>query len=555
MPGGPSFYFTLFKKFQVVNHVPDGTEHGAAAPVGNFNLIDPNAANGVFGTSGLGHPLTAGDSNPADSPLWAVLNSGISNPGFTPVTIPGGAQAGTVWPTMPAFVTPGWTNFQVNPPAPKLVDTFASWIAGGTTPAPSSLTWGPQVKDVPNGVIALKPPAPIPGSPVGTAFDVFVCSYGTDVGQRPSPPGFPANYWATSLIFLVDPSTGNTVTPPTLTANSEYLLVAVIGNRGPDEGAYLQTPGTGIETAAVVMVWNTFDSPGVELPSLSNLDPFNDINPIFEQYYLKSGTYDLVGFRLNVQTVFNGIIAALTASGTNLGGMTPEQWVLTQPAHLCSKVLVRPQGGTFPLVGDLPINNGAVAQKNLAPFDIAITDTAPSPNITWKNFITGTPFFFRLPGAGRSRLSLEVPQFPDGAFKFYIGIPTETFDRYFREGREGGLIGFKVIPPAELRESHLGSKAKPFPDAVVLQYQGGKNALEFPALPEKHYLAMSLGIEYNVKKLKPGTIGEISMVHYAQVPKLKPGTLCFEIEQTIVGGFTIALRAFNPFQRPPGKKA
>jgi hypothetical protein len=53
MPGGPSFYFTLFKKFQVVNHVPDGTEHGAAAPVGNFNLIDPNAANGVFGTSGL----------------------------------------------------------------------------------------------------------------------------------------------------------------------------------------------------------------------------------------------------------------------------------------------------------------------------------------------------------------------------------------------------------------------------------------------------------------------------------------------------------------------
>jgi len=30
MPGLPSFYFTLFKKLQVVDHAQDGTLHGAA---------------------------------------------------------------------------------------------------------------------------------------------------------------------------------------------------------------------------------------------------------------------------------------------------------------------------------------------------------------------------------------------------------------------------------------------------------------------------------------------------------------------------------------------
>src|SRR5258708_29003863 len=74
------------------------------------------------------------------------------------------------------------------------------------------------------------------------------------------------------------------------------------------------------------MVWNTVDSPGVELPSLSNLD-VTDKNPIYEQYFLKSGQYDVVGFRLNVQTVYDGIIAAVNqaiSGGTlNTGALPP----------------------------------------------------------------------------------------------------------------------------------------------------------------------------------------------------------------------------------------
>jgi hypothetical protein len=548
MPG-PSFYYTLFKKFQVLNHVPGGILHGnAGAPAGGFNLTDPNAPNGVFGKSSSGHPLTIPDSTPAHSPLWAVLNSkAAGNADYSPVTISGGAQNGTVWPTMPPGTPPAWNNFQVNPPV-KLVDVFANWISGG-------MGFGPQVKDIPNNVIGTVPPSPIAG-PLDAGVSLFVCSMPNDVGIRPD--AVPSNYWATSLIFLVDPNTGNTVFPATLTAGSEYYLAAVIGNRGnTDGGNYINPPG--IETAGIVMVWNTVDSPGVELPSLSNLD-VTDTNPIFEQYFLKSATYDIVGFRLNVQTVFDGIIAALNQNqaGTdgpviNLGGLTPDQWVHNQPAHLCAKVVIRQQGGAFPNVGDSPINNPHVAQKNLTPFDINVHDTMV-PNIVWKNFITGTPFLFRLPGAGRSRLSLEVPRLPEDAFKFYIGIPTETFDRIFREGREGGVKGFKVVPPQELCESKLGNRAKPFPDAVVLRYEGRENALEFPALPEKHYLAMSLGIEYNVKRIEPGVLGEINFVHRAQLPKLKPGTLCFEIEETVAGGFTILLRAYDPFRGPRGKE-
>jgi len=55
MPGNPSFYFTLFKKFQVLNHVPGGIVHGdAAAPTSDFNLTDPKAGNSVVGTSRRG---------------------------------------------------------------------------------------------------------------------------------------------------------------------------------------------------------------------------------------------------------------------------------------------------------------------------------------------------------------------------------------------------------------------------------------------------------------------------------------------------------------------
>lgn len=521
-----SYYFTLFKKFQVINHVPEGTVHGAG--VGGFNLTDPNS---VFGNSNIG-ALLGGTTVPADSPLWSILNSrAMGNGAFSPVNV-----SGKSWPTMPADPLPqAWNDLQVAA-APKLVDVFGAWISAG------------KVNDIPAGVIGSKP-GPVGATDPGV-ITPFVCSMPGDQGNRPG--GVPGNFWATSLIFLVDPASGTTVNPGSLTAGSEYYLTAVIGNRGAqNSGIYNNPAATGIEASASVMVWNTFDSPGVQLPSLSNLD-VNDKNGIYPQYFLNSGQYDVIGFRLNVQTVYDGIIAALNqavANGLNLAGLSPDQWVKAQPAHLCSKVAVRLNGGSFPNLGDLPTSTAQVAQKNLAPFDINIAASTPDPNINWKNFIAGQPLFLRLEGGGRNRLVLEA-RLPENAFKLYLGIPKQTFEQYFAEGRKGGIKGFRRVSPEELCESKLGDQAKPFPEAVVLQWQGGANQLEFPALPEGQYLGMSLGIEYSTKKIKPGTIGEVNLVQHTFMPKLKPGTRCFDIEEVVVGGFTILVRAFEPRSKP-----
>ena len=256
----PSFYFTLFKKFQVLNHVPFSTQHGnAGAPSGGFSLVDPNA---VFAASNRGNLLGA-SATPADSPLWAVLNSRAGGTqGFIPVNV-----AGVPWPTMPPGNPPAWLEFQINPPANKLVDVFGNWITAG------------KINDIPNGVIASMPAAFVGPDP---GVVLFACSMPGDQGVR---PGVPPNFWATSLIFLVDPGTGIAVNPATLTASSEYYLTAVIGNRGnTNAGRFINHPPA-VQAAASVMVWNTVVSPGVQLPSLSNLD-VNDINGIYEQFFL-----------------------------------------------------------------------------------------------------------------------------------------------------------------------------------------------------------------------------------------------------------------------------
>lgn len=542
MPGQPSLYFTLFKKFQAIDHVQSATVHGAPGGGGTgFDLTDPNAAAGVFSL------LVAGDPNPAENPLWAVLNSrAVGNAGYTPVTIASGPKAGSSYPTMPPGTPLGWTNFQVNPTSNKLVDVFGTWISDG------------QINDTPTTVIAGKPSSPIAGT-LDSGVSLFVCSMPGDNGIRPG--GVPSDFWATSLIFLTDQNTGATVFPGTLTAGSEYNLAAVIGNRGNANGGnYIEPPATagpGIETAAIVMVFGTTISPGVELPSLSNLD-VNDTNQIFEQYFLNSGQYDVVGFRLNVQTVYDGIAAAINAAvagGTfNLGGATVDSWMHGPGAHLCAKVVIREQGGTFPAYGDTPITNNKIAQRNIAPFDADVTEMNPNPNIKWYNFIVGQPFFLKLPRAGANRLVLNA-DFPRDAFQLYLAITEDAFNRFFRDGRGGTIKGFKQLSCEDLCRSPLGNSAKPFPEAVVLRWENQTNAIELPAMPDRYLVGMSLGIEYDVKKLKPGSLGQINVAHYCRMPKLTPGTCCFEVEETLAGGFTIVGRAYDPNQKPQGQKS
>jgi len=147
-------------------------------------------------------------------------------------------------------------------------------------------------------------------------------------GDQGVRPGVPPNFWATSLIFLTDDH-GITVNPATLSGGSEYFLTAVIGNRGNASGGrYLSHPNS-IDVAAAVMVWNT------TLSRVCSCRPCRTstsaaTNGIYEQYFLRSGAYDVVGFRMNIQTVFDGIVAALNAilagDPNALGGKTAEQW-------------------------------------------------------------------------------------------------------------------------------------------------------------------------------------------------------------------------------------
>jgi hypothetical protein len=509
--------------------------------MGGFNLNDPNAP---FNATFKGTPITPGDFVPANNPLWAILNARANGVNSFPasVVIPNGAQAGTgPWPAMPTGPTNtgAFAEFQTNAPV-KLLDVFANWITGG------------QVRDIPTDAIAAKPPPLVAGLDPGVAL--FVCSMPGDTGVR---PGVPPDFWATSLIFLVDPKTGLTINPnpPSLTAAADYNLVAVIGNRGnAGGGRYLNHPPA-VETAASVMVWNSFDSPGVELPALSNLD-VNSNAGLYEQYFLRPGDYDIAGWHLNVQTVFNGIIAALTDAvnnGLDLGGSSPRDWVLNQPAHLCAKVVIRGEtnGQTFPIFGvDTPDTNRRIGQKNLAPFDLGITTTDPNPNIIWKNFIVGQPLFFRIMhGEGKHRLVLNH-RLPEGATQVFIAIPTKTFQEYVRKG--GGLRGLRVVRDTTLPQ--VGRyRGKPFPDAVILQQTNRAAEIQLPQLEELQYLGMSLGIEYDTRQLKDGPLGDLTIAQHSVLPVLKPGTRCFDFAEKVVGGFTLLVRAIDPHAGPRGR--
>src|SRR5262249_22536628 len=145
-----SYYFTLFKKFQALDHVSTSTVHASAMPTGGFDLRNHNA---IFGNSNRGALLGA-TTNPADSPLWALLNARAM--GNTAVSV-----GGTSWPAMPVGSPPAWLDFQVNATAPKLIDVLGSWISAG------------KVNDVPSGVLGTVP------APIGDALDpgvaLFVC--------------------------------------------------------------------------------------------------------------------------------------------------------------------------------------------------------------------------------------------------------------------------------------------------------------------------------------------------------------------------------------------
>jgi hypothetical protein len=528
-----SYYFTIFKKLQVFDHVPTQTYHGASPPQNNFDLNNPDM---LFLSSDHGALL---NTSSADSPIYQVLaarNGGAAPYSPVPVTVAG---VTTNWFAMPPQFLPAWTDFQTTPASNKLLDVLQNWIDTNKT------------NDVPHGVRALMPPTITSG--LGTAPTLFVCSSATDDGTRPG--SVPANFWATSLIFLTNPTTGVTETPATLLASAHYNLVAVVGNRfNAGYGRYLAQGTEPCEAQAWAMVWNAGMGPAVQLPALSNLDP-SSTNGIYDIYFLRAGEYDLVGFKLDVQVVFDGLVEAVKASGMNLGGLTPEQWLKDQSAgaHLCAKVAIRRTNlDSWPAVSDSPLTNPQIAQKNLVPFDINLAETTTTPNIVWKNFAAGDPLKMIRTGDdrwGQNRL-IFGQKLPAG-IRLFLSAPRETAKRYFTRA---ALRGLKRVEDKKL----LG----PYPDGVTFELPREEAVIDLNPLRDE-FIALSLGILYDRRKLQPGHLGELAVAQQTLVPVVKsPKECCYELEWRTGGGMTLELRAHDPRLRPtpkhrekPAKKA
>lgn len=544
-----SFYFTLFKKFQVLGHVQQELDHGdPTAPAGGFSLLDPANVEGF---------AAPGNTTPTNSLLYQLLSAGAAGQ----PTVPSGLGAGS--PSMPLGATttypPGWNEFQTGvTTGPTLVQDLATWIQAGS------------VYDIPAGVIS-QVPTGAPGK-LATGVSPYVFSMPGDTGVRPD--AVPGNYWATSLISLVDPTTGNTVAPSVL--SGEYWLCAVVGNNGDtDGGQYISNTDTYVQAQAYIMVFNTVMGPGVALPSLSNLDPNDTTDVTYDQYFLLNGgttvtwstggvnypgCYEVVGFRFNVQDTYDNLILAVQSAimaGTLTlppGVTTAQEFVLgtsAYPAHACAKVIIGQGAGaaSFPSLNASPQTTPTIAQKNLAPFDITLGE-GPQPMIRCTHFLIGQPDFIPMPGAGHNILSLETT-LPRDKFRFYLSFRAETFRRLFGEAHKERIKGFRQVPHREIAG---GRGAALIPDAVVLQHEDTNNRIEFPPIPSNQFHGVTLCVEFDPKRVEPGNLGQINVVHRALLPKLTPGTRCFEIQETIAGGLTLQVRAFDPFRGRKGKR-
>jgi len=539
MPGAASFYFAMFKKFQAIcgifiapGHVNDDSA-SASTLYGGFSLQSTQDPFGIFGHLGPQSttyqlspamtPLTAGSLVPADNPLWVMLNASLAAPPV-PATV---VVNGQTWPVMPppngarAAAFPLWLSF--NATAPRLIDALGDWITQG------KLDDSPKNAPISFTAVSQSTPVHWPQAPNADTAILFVASFAGDDGRRhgdhsmpdPAANRVPADFWATSQIYLTD-ETGLTVQPAALPAGQEYYVVALIGNAGrAATGATVLfgTPQCQIQGDA--QAFNTFTSPGLSLPSLDNLDPTAG-NAVYEILAMKGWTYDVAGFRFNVDAVFSGLAAALgnQVPAAMLGGLTPADWL--KAGHPCVKIRIMsgenaniylPAGATTaapPTLDSLPAVDRHIGQRNLAPFDMALMGIRKP---VWTNFIVAQA------GTGWNELTLRHA-LPAEAFRFHFAIPRLAWERWIdpKTSKGGAMRGLEVVTDVP---------SKPFPDAVILRQTG-------PALlriadhghAKERFFGMSLGIEGDPAELMRARNGGVSVVHAAR-------------EGVVVGGFTL----------------
>jgi hypothetical protein len=541
MAGFTSFYFAIFRKFQAIcGGVQQGHVNPDSAPwdqlYGGFSLQSTQDPQGIFGqlgpqashypplSSGL-RPLNPASIVPADNPLWVMLNTSLEPSPPTSVLVNG--QTWPVMPPPPENEFASWLAWNAAPT--RLIDAFGTWIGNGKVddaPSDAPISYAALAQaNLAHWPQTVQDPSPI----------LFVASMPGDDGRRhgdhstpdPSPSHVPANFWATSQIFLTYPpgvpghAAGTTATPASLKPGEEYWVAAIIGNAGQGyAGDIIQFNNPKCLLLGDAQCFNTFTSPGTPLPSLDNIDP-TDPNPVYEEFALPVWRYDVVGFRFNVDTVFTQLKAALAQlPPAMLGGALPADWL--KAGHPCVKVRViagelaniyLPAGSVTampPTLDSQPPVDRHIAQHNLAPFNVAEMGLK---KIMWTNFIVAQA------GAGWNELTLQQA-LPADAFRFTFAIPRAAWERWIRpRPSKGGVVrGLEVVTDAP---------SKPFPDAVILRQTG-------PVLiriadhghERERFFGMSLGIEGDPAQLRRARDSTVSVVHAAQ-------------EGGVVGGFTL----------------
>lgn len=536
MPGNMSFTYAVFRRLQGAFVAGWGTTTGAhfepQTPTGGFCLLYPDHPNGILNKLGAGAPAGLAGLAPlgataAQSPLYNMFVPSFGAPNTVPETIPFGGQT---WPVMPPPEPPGgpgtqldklWLDFNTGNPSPFLT-AFAGWIDGGKH------NDSPQNGPLAPPTVLNNPPPPFPNAP--TAL-LYVASFPKDDGRRFGDgeaqgvplAHVPANFWATSQIFLYDEN-GQFQDPLFLNPGAEYYVSAVIGNACATQPAgrafFANNP---INVICDAQCFNTFLSPAVALPSLGNYDPA-DANATCEQYYMGPHSYEVVAFRFDVSKVFSALATAL--QGVDIGGAQPADWL--KAGHPCVKVLLTSgeQPNYFPPLGNVPLSPDSnprydrhIAQRNLAPFNAALM-AIKKP--IWTNFI--------LAQAGRGPNALAIQHFgwPTDSTRFYFAMPRKPYERYVAPA---GHRGFELV-----REG----LPKPFPDAVILRQStpGARLVIddhEHGRTQHRHgpdrFFGMALGVEGDAARLRSLRLGDIEVAHSEKGH-----------DGDIVGGFTLRPR-------------
>src|SRR5262245_9229643 len=540
MPGNISFYYAIFKKLQAAtNNIyafdqehfnPDENDNelaggfslnAADSPFGVFGALSPAAPTyGQYNLQTGWRPLSPNSNVPDENPLYALLKASFGQPPLPDTIMVNGQE----WPVMPLpdinhTIDPydNWKEFNNN----GIMPAFADWTTKG------KLNDTPKANALKHSTLVASPPKKFGFAKANEYFPIlFIASFLGDDGRRPGDagvPAVPANYvpdhfWNTSRIFLTD-EMGNTVWPAHLQPGEEYYVAAIIGNSGNDYAGRILGEGGKIVVVAEAQAFNSGWGPAAPpLPALSNLNPAST-QPVYEQYNLSPTSYDVIGFRFNVDSVINGLKTEIANQGINLGGATVEQWL--NDSHPCVKILINsgepagkygPNPNAPPNFKSDPRTERHMAQRNLAPF--LIPAMAGAKKIGWKNFIVAQI------GTGPNALQIQHALSPS-TFRLYLAMPTQVFERHVAKGKSEGFERVEGVQ-------------KPFPDAVILRQTVPGARLAVAAHPKEIFVGMAIGIEWEPRRIRPtARFSEVHLVHYRRDGSIAGGfTLQPQIERT-----------------------